>query len=123
MDPYDYQELNPQQYEGIRRAMGDTIRYAERIGLVDMKPAVDKRHCSTGYCLQNAGIEYLALQPESGASITIGRLRTGTRYEFEWFGVHTGQIEEMGVFTADSVSRSFTPPFDGPAVLYIKNRY
>jgi hypothetical protein len=120
MDPYNVQEFNPERYQGIRRAMGDTRRYAEKIALVYLKPTMNKRHCSTEYCLRNAGIEYLALQPEPGASVTIGQLRPGTGYEFEWFGVLTGQVEEMGEFTADKLSRSFIPPFNDPAVLYIR---
>jgi hypothetical protein len=120
MDPYDVKELKPRRYQGIRRAMGDVRRYAEKVALVYMKPTMDKRHCSTGYCLCNAGTEYLVLQPERGASVKIGQLRPGTKYEFEWFGVRTGQVEGMGKFTADTSSHSLTPPFDGPAVLHIK---
>ena len=50
-----------------RWAMGDTRRYAERIGLVDMQPRDDV--ASTGYALVNPGVEYLVLQPDGDASV------------------------------------------------------
>ena len=51
-------------FEPARFAMGDTRRYAERVGLVDMEPRPDLS--STRFTLANPGTEYLTLQPERG---------------------------------------------------------
>ena len=52
-------------FEPARLAMGDTVRYAERVWLIEMQPRGDLS--STGYLLASPGVEYLALQPEAGA--------------------------------------------------------
>ena len=66
-------------YEPARWAMGDTRRYAERIGLIDMQPRRDT--ASTGYALANPGSEYLVLEPDGdGAGVhrrPAGRLLPG----------------------------------------------
>ena len=63
--------------------MGDTRRYAERMGLIDMEPRGDLS--STGYALANPGVEYLVLQPSRPAAFTV-TLEPGT-YAVEWFDV------------------------------------
>jgi hypothetical protein len=66
-------------FEPARFAMGDTVRFAERIGLIEMEPRADLG--STGYLLANPRKEYLALQPEAGAAFHAdagaGQLRGG----------------------------------------------
>ena len=49
-------------FEAARYAMGDTLRYAERMDLIAMLPRGDLT--STGYALANPGREYLILQPD-----------------------------------------------------------
>ena len=53
-----------ESFEPARWAMGDTRRYAERMGLIDMAPRGDLT--STGYALANPGAEYLVLGSERG---------------------------------------------------------
>ena len=75
-----YESLEP-----ARLALGDTCRLADRIGLIDMKPAGELS--STGYALANPGVEYVVLQPSAGEAVTI-RLQAGT-YAMAWFSLDT----------------------------------
>ena len=110
--PYEF-------YEPARLAMGDTRRYAERIGLIDMTPRGELT--STGFALANPGHEYLVLQPaESGEPFTV--TLTPATYEVEWFSV-TGREPSGGARV--SVTRSGVEPFSppdkaGPWVLYLR---
>lgn len=90
MDPIDDSLTNrlPQNAEAVRRNMGYVRRYATRMDLVKMTPQAGL--CSTGYCLANAGVEYLIYQPaESGAALSV-ELGAGS-YEVEWFDPGTGK--------------------------------
>jgi hypothetical protein len=73
---------------------------------------------STEYALANPGVEYLVYQPTPDTSFSVD-LVAGT-YSFEWFNPGTGTIARFGTFTASSDKSSFTPPFSGEAVLYLK---
>jgi hypothetical protein len=108
-------------YESARQAMGDTLRFAERMQLIDMDP--QNELSSTGYVLANPGREYLILQPEETAESFSVVLEAGT-YEVEWLSVTDRKTEkavEQVVKEADKIA--FTPPFkSGPAVLYLKTK-
>ena len=111
LPPFEY-------YEPARWAMGDTRRYAERIGLIDMQPRRDT--ASTGYALANEGSEYLVLEPHGdGRAFTID-LPAGS-YLVEWFEVtsrETSTGEPRVVEQAEAIE--FAAPFaSGPAVLYL----
>jgi hypothetical protein len=103
-------------YEPARWAMGDTRRYAERIGLIDMQPRRDV--ASTGYALANPGLEYLVLQPD-GDRFTVD-LPTGS-YQVEWFDVATREPTASDVLRVESDGTvEFCSPFpSGPAVVYL----
>jgi hypothetical protein len=107
-------------FEPARYAMGDTLRYAERMDLIRMEPRGDLS--STGYALANPGQQYLVLQPsETGDPFSV-TLDAGT-YAVEWFSVNSRETEEAGKLTSESDgSVSFTAPFPeaGPVVLYLK---
>src|SRR6266540_2780330 len=84
VDPPD-PSAGPMPYAAVepaRFAMGDTLRYANRVSLVDMQPRGDLS--STGYALANPGEEYLVLEA-SGTPFTV-TLEAGT-YAVEWFSV------------------------------------
>ncbi len=60
--------------------MGDTLRWASRVGLIEMTPRSDLS--STGYVLANPGEEYLVLQLRPGPfTVTV----EAGRYTVEWF--------------------------------------
>jgi hypothetical protein len=109
--PFEY-------YEPARWAMGDTRRYAERIGLLDTQPRRDIS--STGYALANPGSEYLVLDPDGqGQPFTVD-LEANT-YQVEWFDV-TNRVTAAGdpVSVATARTVEFSSPFPpGPAVLYL----
>jgi len=98
-----------------RSAMGHTRSYSARMNLAGMTPL--NALSSTGYCLASAGQEYLVYQPGNGpftANIA------GGAYAYEWFNPATGSIAGAGTVGAIGGDQSFTPPFSGPAVLYLK---
>ncbi len=105
-------------YEPARSAMGDTLRYAERMNLIDMTPRADLS--SPGYALANPGEEYLILQPtDSGDPFTV-KLAPGA-YRVEWFSLDRRETTSAGTATADGdATLRFTSPFGaGPCVLYL----
>ena len=103
-------------FVAARDALGQTRRYAARINLLAMVPRGDLS--STGYALADPGSEYLVYQPASG-SFTVKLF--AARYSYEWFNASSGSVVDTGTFTAGPQSdRTFAPPFDGDAVLYLK---
>jgi hypothetical protein len=123
MDPYlvVWPERNapegttPDPYwDPLRRALGDTRRYAEKMDLAVVTPR--ESLSSTGFCLADPGAAYLVLQPESGP-FTVD-LQTGS-YSAEWFDPIAGTNRVGGRVDATGKT-DFTPPFTGPAVLYLR---
>ena len=104
--------------EPARHAMGDTRRYAERMNLIDMTPRADAS--STGYALVNPGREYLVLQPNESAAAFSVKLAPGS-YTAEWFNVNTRKtVPAAAIKVEREGAQNVTPPFAGPAVLYLK---
>jgi len=106
-------------FEAARYAIGDTLRYAEKMNLIAMEPRGELS--STGYVLANHGEEYLILQPSEAAEPFNLTLDAGT-YAVEWFSVKDRETKEAGKMTVDTGSTKFTTPFPkaGPAALYLK---
>jgi len=103
------------EQEAMRKHMGYTLTYAQRINLAAMTP--QNSLASTSYCLADAGTELLVYQPGSGAfSVTLG---AGT-YSVEWFDPATGTSSSGGTVSVSAGTHVFTPPFAGEAVLYLK---
>jgi hypothetical protein len=107
-------------FEPARYAMGDTLRFAERMNLIATEPRDDLS--STGYALANPGQEYLVLQPGgAGGSLTV-LLEPGT-YTAEWFSIEGRQTVPGDAMTVErSAAGSFSPPAElsGPTVLHLK---
>ena len=109
-----------ESFEPTRYAMGDTLRFATRMKLIEMVPRSDLS--STGYALANVGEEYLALQPSEVAEPFTVTLETGT-YTVEWFNVTSRELEASGSVSVESPGTvTFTPRGQsaGPLVLYLK---
>jgi hypothetical protein len=107
-------------FEAARYAMGDTLRYAQKMNLIEMEPRGEL--ASTGFALANPGEEYLVLQPNDSADFFTVKLEPGT-YKIEWFSVNRREPKRAGQVTIDSVGESsFKAPFTeaGPAVLYLR---
>ena len=133
MDPYTAEEHqnhpSKSEWELIRKNMGYTLSYAKKINLASMIPRGDL--ASTGYCLANEGKEYLIYLPSSNKilhrffqlvgmneTVTVNLSATSERFNVEWFNPRTGETIDGGTISG-GVSRSFTAPFRGDAVLYI----
>jgi hypothetical protein len=118
MDPYDdppvWEKLLP-NLEEVRRNLGYTRTYANKVDLTSMTPRSELS--STGYCLANPGVEYIVYQP-SVAEFTV-ELVAG-KYSYEWFNPVAGAKADQGSFASQRGPRSFTAPFAGDAVLYLK---
>jgi hypothetical protein len=122
VDPLDpslgvpsYGSLEPARY-----AMGDTLRFAERMRLIEMEPLGELS--STGYALANPGAEYLVLEPSGTAAPFTVTLAAGT-YAVQWHSLNSRETVAAGEVTVESFATSgFSAPFAaaGPAVLYLK---
>jgi len=121
MDPYGGVVLGntfDPQWEPIRRSLGYTRRFAERMNLTAMTPRSDLS--STKYCLAQPGVEYLVYQPQPNQPFTV-TLAAG-QYRAEWLNPSTGEAVEAGAVEAKDAEVSFAPPFGGDAVLYLASR-
>lgn len=102
----------------VRKYLGYTLTYANRMNLALMRPRADL--CSTGYCLANpaaSGAEYLVYLPFV-SSVTVNLSGVSGSLTVEWFNPTTGQTVAGGT-TTGGASRTFAPPFGGDAVLYL----
>ena len=107
-------------FEPARYAMGDTLRFAERMKLLDMLPCGELS--STGYVLAHPGKEYLVLQPGEAAEPFTLDLVAGA-YTVEWYSVNSRKMVSADNLTVeDSGTISLSAPFEvaEPVVLYLK---
>ncbi|MBD3183040.1 hypothetical protein GF312_12165 [Candidatus Poribacteria bacterium] len=81
-------ELDP-VWEPIRKSLGYTSKYAERMDLTNTKPMDDL--ASSGYCLANPGVEYLVFIPENG-KVEVNLMDAKGDLIIEWFNPTTGEI-------------------------------
>jgi len=149
MDPYTLKKyenrLDKLRFELIRKNIGYTITYSQRINLSSMIPRNDLT--SSKFCLAEPGKEYLIFMPSAGhlgikwfdrfrlhkwlggATKFFGWNETtivdlaGTFGEFnvEWFNPRTGET----LYTtpiAGGARRALTSPFSGDAVLYLSKK-
>ena len=119
-DPTAGGPMSFEAFEPARYAMGDTLRFAERMNLLEMEPRGDLT--STRYALARPGEEYLVLQPEEAGGPFTVTLEPGT-YAAEWFGIGTREAlpgDESIVERTGEVG--FHAPAAGPVVLYLQRR-
>ena len=122
VNPPDPSAGGPMSYaafEPARHAMGDTRRFADRMGLIDMEPRNDLS--STGYALANPGREYLVLQPDAADGSFTVLLEPGT-WTAEWFGIEDRRTVPGDTATVErttTTSFSRPPELSGPTVLYL----
>ena len=110
MDPYDGRVLGKPfdpQFEPIRRSLGQTLRYAERLDLAAMVPT--KNLASSGYCLAAPGRAYLIYLPDGG-EILVDLAQTTGKLSLEWFQPDTGQTKAGDPLNGGS-SRACEAPF------------
>jgi hypothetical protein len=107
---------NFQQYEGDL-ALGDVQRFINKmVTLGEAQP--NNGLSTTDYCLATIGNEYIAYQPDSGGFAV--SLTAGT-YAVEWWSLDQRKSFTQDAITVGDGNQSFTPPFSGPAGLYLKS--
>jgi hypothetical protein len=112
-------DRNYPDYDLIRKSMGYTRLYANRVDLLNMIPYAELS--STGYCLANIGNEYLVYFPESGEGRIDLRNAEG-EYIVEWF-IPLINRTVVGTRTIKGGTRlRIEPPTSLDALLYLKKR-
>jgi HYDIN/CFA65/VesB-like, Ig-like domain/Putative collagen-binding domain of a collagenase len=106
------------RWDNLRNNLGYVVSYGNKMNLAVMTPQGGLS--STGYCLANASAtgEYLVYAP-NGGSFTVNLAGTAGTLAVEWLNPTTGAITSSGTVPGGS-TLSFTPPFSGDAVLYLK---
>jgi hypothetical protein len=119
MDPYDSAsawEPVPANAEEVRRDLGTTRRYAQKMNLAAMTPRGEL--ASSRYCLADPGKEYLVYLPDGG-EVTVDLTAASGALAVEWFDPRTGSAMKRER-TAGGDRRRFQAPFTGDAVLYLR---
>jgi hypothetical protein len=110
----DASTLDP-RWEQIRKNMGYTLAYANRMDLAAMVPRNEL--ASTKYCLANPGVEYLIYLPEGGHAV-VDLSHASGKLDVEWLNPNTGE-RLSGEPMLGGDRREFTSPFTEDALLYI----
>jgi len=105
------------RWEPIRRSLGNTKIFSEKMNLAEMTPRNDLT--STEYCLANPGVEYLVYAP-NGKKISVDLSSKKGKLSVEWFDPNTETTTNGGIVNGGQ-KQIFSVPFDGDAVLYIKS--
>ncbi len=114
----DKAKMASPQFELLRRNLGYTLRYASKVNLAAMTPQGELT--STGFCLAESGKEYLVYLPEGG-EVTVDLSAASGSVAVEWLNPRSGDATQ-GQITSGGRKRSFKPPFDGDAVLYLRRQ-
>ena len=109
------------RYDNFRDNFGYILRYSGKLNLANVKPQPSL--ASTKFCLAQtppAGAEYLVYAPEGGSfTVDLSAMPGSRRLAVEWFNPATGTTTAGKPIASGSSSQSFTPPFNGDAVLYL----
>jgi len=103
-------------WEPVRKALGNTRSYANRMNLVEMTPHDEL--ADSKYCLANPAHEYLVYLPE-GYSVSVDLSGATRTFEVEWMRPVEGDVTPGGTVKGGSQTE-FMVPFPGPAVLYLR---
>jgi len=110
---------SPTWQDSARQGMGQTRQFAEKINLAAMVPSDNL--AQTGHCLADKGKEYLVFQAGDKGEFTVN-LRDGKGpFTVEWYDVNK-ENSIPGKPIEGGAVRTFTTPFGGPAVLYLKKQ-
>jgi hypothetical protein len=121
MDPYLDARTGhklDRKHDPIRRAMGVTLRLAERIDMAAMRPRDGL--ATTRYCLANAAkadADYVVYLPKPEA-VTVDLSATPGELTAEWIDPRTGESRAGGAVRGGA-RRRLKPPLGGDAVLHL----
>ncbi len=107
------------EWDDCRDAMGQARRFSERIDLAAMRPK--PKLASTGYCLANEGVEYVALLPKKDTKGTLQMTLRPGKYSVEWLRLVRGRPTAAGSVQVKGERHEFSPPWDGSAVLHLRS--
>ncbi|HLJ93085.1 MAG TPA: putative collagen-binding domain-containing protein, partial [Gemmataceae bacterium] len=110
---------SPTWQDSAREGMGQVRRYAEKMNLAATVPA--DALSQTKYCLAERGKEYLVFQSGSQGEFTLNLSDAPGSFSVEWFSIRKGTPVSAKAIEGGAV-RTFTTPFGGPAVLYLKRQ-
>ncbi|MEN8230007.1 MAG: DUF6298 domain-containing protein [Bacteroidota bacterium] len=121
MDIYETKVLTgkfePGWVEPIRKSLGYTLMFANRMNLISMKPEPDL--ASSTYCIADKGNEYLIYLPE-GQQVVVNLENVAGSFKVEWFDPGKGEILESGSIDGGS-KLTLTSPLDtSDVLLYLK---
>lgn len=120
MDPWDGQFIPVKSNSDLRANLGYIVTFASQMNLAKMIPQGSLS--STGYCLANTmppESEYLIYSP-SGGNVKVNLSSAMGVLSVEWFNPSNGLITG-GTKTIGGGTRTFVPPFNGDAILYIRS--
>jgi hypothetical protein len=106
------------RWDNVRDTMGYIRGYADRMNLAVMTP--QGKLSSTGHALastNSANPEFLVYAP-SGGNFTVNLSKSSGWFAVEWMNAATG-VKIAGADVSGGATRTFTPPFNGDAVLYL----
>ena len=104
----------------LRANMGYARTYADRMDLAAATPRSDL--CSTTFCLAKTaapGAEFLIYQPTWNTAFTVNLSGLSGSFTVEWLNPDNGS-QVAGSPVSGGATRTFTAPFSGDAVLYLK---
>jgi Putative collagen-binding domain of a collagenase len=107
------------RWENVRKTMGYIRGYADRMNLAAMTPQGSLS--STGHVLASADAanpEFLVYAP-TGGKCTVNLPSSRGRIAVEWMNPATG-AKTTAADVDGGATRTFTPPFNGDAVLYLR---
>ena len=107
------------RWDNVRATMGTIRDYADRVNLAEMTP--QGKLASTGRALasrKSTVPEFLVYAP-SGGGFTVDLTNHNGPFAVEWTNPATG-VKIAGAAVNGGATRTFTPPFRGDAVLYLK---
>jgi len=116
MDVLDLDRFDAER-TAIRRAMGQTRRFALRFDLARSRPR--PLLSSTRYALDAGLRQVLAYQPGSGP-FRIDLRGSTRRYAVEWFSPGSGRTFRRAAPLVGGTVRTFRPPFAGPAAVFLR---
>ena len=109
-------DLDP-RWDGIRRNLGYSRAYAQRMNLNQARP--DSTLAYSGYCL-TTGREFLIYLPEGGSTL-VDLTSVKGNLQVEWLDPESGLVHK-GATIEGGDTRKFQAPFEGHAVLFLYSR-